>query len=70
MSIESMVRQEWSKGIVQKQIFCPLKGTVLDMDTCWFVVDSDGDPRIAVSPEAVEEGLVHPDLELVKRADF
>ena len=52
MDIEKKMRQELVRYLVQKTIFCPWKGTVLDMRTCVVMVDTDGDPAAVMSQEA------------------
>lgn len=48
--IEEMMRRELVRYIVQRSIFCPVSGVVLDMDTCTVILDSDGDPAFVVAP--------------------
>jgi hypothetical protein len=62
--IEEMMRRELVRYLIQKTIFCPFTGAVLDMDTCTVILDSDGDPAIVCSPEAgrlikekIDEGI-------------
>lgn len=43
------MRREMRRFIVQKHIFCPLTGEVLDMDKSVFILDQDGDPISAFS---------------------
>lgn len=38
--------------MVQRNIFCPITGAVLDVRTCGILFDSDGDPAYVCSPEA------------------
>ncbi|QGJ95230.1 hypothetical protein QDA11_gp10 [Microbacterium phage Jayden] len=41
--------------LVQRAIFCPVTGQVLDIRTARFVLDSNGDPHLALSPDAAEK---------------
>ncbi|QDP43547.1 hypothetical protein QDA09_gp09 [Microbacterium phage Tyrumbra] len=42
-------------SLIQRHIFCPVTGAVLDIRTARFVLDSDGDPYLPLSPEAAEK---------------
>ncbi len=42
------------KMLVQRHIFCPLTGNLLDIRTCVVVLDKDGDPAHVFDP-AVKE---------------
>lgn len=53
--IENMVHREFVKYLVQKNIFCPITGKVLDIRTCYAILDADGDPMFVVAPSAGEE---------------
>ena len=55
--IENILRQELVKYLVQKHIFCPINGVVLDVRTCVVVLDSDGDPALVMSPAGYRELL-------------
>lgn len=61
MDLETTLRRNLLRFLVQRAIFCPYTGTVLDMDTCAYVNDADGDPHLVMSPEAgkvlAEKGL-------------
>lgn len=48
---ERMIAQ-FRLSLIQRHIFCPVTGTVLDIRTARFVLDSDGDPHLPLSPEA------------------
>lgn len=39
-------------SLIQRHIFCPVSGAVLDIRTARFVLDADGDPYLPLSPEA------------------
>lgn len=39
------MRQMLLKALVQRAIFCPFTGKVLDMRKCGYFVDADGDPN-------------------------
>jgi hypothetical protein len=52
MDIETAVRKEWVRGLVQKDIFCRFGGEVLDVRTCVVVLDEDDDPRLVMSPQS------------------
>lgn len=49
---EETMRDILRLALVQKAIFCPVTGAVLDIDTAKFLVDNDGDPAYVLSPEA------------------
>lgn len=59
----SKIESVWIRGIVQRQIWCPITGKVLDYRTCAVLRDGDGDPinvydpsvLDALTPEAAEE---------------
>ena len=42
-------------GLIQRHIFCPVSGHVLDIRTARFVLDKDGDPHLPLSPEAAAD---------------
>ena len=47
-------------GLVQRHIFCPVSGDLLDIRTARFVLDADGDPHLPLSPRAaakIEESI-------------
>lgn len=48
--IESIVRDGMITFLVQKQIFCPVTGNLLDRDTCAVMHDADGDPVQVFDP--------------------
>lgn len=55
--IENILRQNFVKYLVQKAIFCPISGDVLDVRTCVVVLDSDGDPSAVFSPRGYRQLL-------------
>lgn len=57
MDMVTTVRRNMVKGLVQRTMFCQYTGTILDMDTCGVVVDSDGDPVQVISPSAARSIL-------------
>jgi hypothetical protein len=61
MDIETQVRKEWVRGLVQKAIFCPFGGEVLDVRTCVVVLDADNDPRMVISPQTYRRLLAVAD---------
>ena len=54
MEINKQVEKQIVKYIVQRNIFCPLSGDVLDVRTCKWLVDKDGVPAYVMSPEAYD----------------
>ena len=48
--IENILRQNLVKYLVQRHMFCPISGDVLDVRTCVVILDSDGDPFEVISP--------------------
>lgn len=52
--IQAEVDRQMVKYIVQRNIFCPITGAVLDVRTCKWFVDKDGDPAYVMSPEAFD----------------
>lgn len=54
MNIEEKMRKEMVRYLVQREIFCPYTGHLLDIRTCVVLVDKDGDPEIVMAPEAWE----------------
>lgn len=53
-NIEDAVRKQLVAFIVQRQIFCPITNAVLDVRTCKWLVDKNGDPAYVMSPEAYD----------------
>ena len=51
------MRRELRRFIVQKHIFCPITGTVLDMDKSVFILDEDDDPIAAFSQDGWQQLL-------------
>lgn len=60
MDIEETVRKQLVRYIVQRNIFCPITGEVLDVDTCKWFVDADGDPAYVLSPKAYDAAVAIP----------
>lgn len=50
--LRDQMRKTLLTALVQRQIFCPIYGTVLDVDTCGYFVDADGDPCYVLSMTA------------------
>jgi hypothetical protein len=50
--LKDAIYAEWILGMVQRAIFCPYTGSVLDVRTCTVLYDADGDPAQVMSPEA------------------
>lgn len=40
--------------LVQRTIFCPVSGDVLDVRSCAVIRDDDGDPVYVISPRAAD----------------
>lgn len=55
MDMQSVVRENFIRFLVQKHIFCPLTGVVLDYRTCTVILDSDGDPAQVFAPSIGEK---------------
>lgn len=51
MNFEEIMRKNLVRFLVQKSIFCPITGEVLDIDSCVVILDPDGDPSMVISPE-------------------
>lgn len=45
------IHQAFRLFLVQKHIFCPVSGKVLDIRTVRFILDADGDPHLPLDPE-------------------
>lgn len=56
MDLETLMRKNMIRAIVQRDIVCPVSGHVLDMDRDIVLVDEDGDP-IGVVHHTVREAL-------------
>lgn len=52
--IQQEVDRQMVRYIVQRNIFCPITGAVLDVRTCKWLVDADGDPAYVMSPEVFD----------------
>lgn len=61
-TLEEHMRAQMVLGMVQRIIFCPNTGEVLDVRTCVVLVDKDGDPAYVLSQQGwknlVNEGKV------------
>lgn len=55
--IQQEVDRQMVLYIVQRNIFCPITGAVLDIRTCKWFVDADGDPAYVLSPEAYDAAV-------------
>lgn len=55
--IEQEVDRQMVLYIVQRNIFCPVTGEVLDIRTCKWFVDKDGDPAYVLSPTAYDAAV-------------
>lgn len=69
MDMETMIRKQMVKGMVQRAIFCPYSGEVLDVRTCVVLVDRDGDPAHVMSPTAWKVFQTQPET-LAKLAEM
>lgn len=59
-SIQDTVDTMMVKYIVQRNIFCPVSGVVLDVRTCKWFVDKDGDPAYVVAPDVYDRAVANP----------
>lgn len=68
MELLDQMRRSLRLFLVQKHIFCPLSGKVLDIDTARFVLDADGDPYLPLDPDAAAliEGAIERGEHLLK----
>lgn len=66
--VQEVVDRMMVKYIVQRQIFCPVTGEVLDIDTCKWFVDADGDPAYVLSPKAYDAAVAVPKIVEALRA--
>lgn len=59
--LETHMRRQMVTMLVQRAIFCPNTGQVLDVRTCVVLVDTDGDPAYVLSQDGwrnlVAEGM-------------
>lgn len=60
--IQQEVDRQMVLFIVQRNIFCPITGAVLDIRTCKWFVDADGDPAYVLSPEAYDAAVSQPTI--------
>lgn len=47
-NLENKMRQALLTALVQRQMFCPISRKVLDVRTCAYFVDADGDPNFVL----------------------
>lgn len=52
--LQEHVIGQWRLGLIQRHIFCPVSGRVLDIDTARFILDPDGDPHLPLDPEVAQ----------------
>lgn len=50
MDLQQHMRAQLKLSLVQRHIFCPVSGDVMDVRTCVTVLDKDGDPNMVLSP--------------------
>lgn len=60
--IQQEVDRRMVQYIVQRNIFCPVTGEVLDVRTCKWFVDEDGDPAYVLSPTAYDAAVSQPTI--------
>jgi hypothetical protein len=48
------MRQTLRLYAIQRHIFCPVSGKVLDIRTARFILDADGDPHLPLDPEVAD----------------
>lgn len=58
--VQEVVDRMMVKYIVQRQIFCPVTKEVLDVRTCKWFVDADGDPAYVLSAKAYDAAVAVP----------
>lgn len=77
--IENILRKNFVKYLVQNNIFCPVSGRVLDVDTCYVILDSEGDPAYVVDPavgkqitDMIDQGIpaLKPGYSIVPASTF
>lgn len=56
-----MMRKRLVEYLVQKTIFCPVTGTVLDVRTCVVILDRDSDPAAVLSQRGWDLLQEYPD---------
>lgn len=56
------VRRQLLTYIIQRNIFCPVSGEVLDVRTAKYFVDKDGDPAYVLSPKVYDAVVTNPGL--------
>lgn len=60
--IQQFLEKQLVLYIVQRDIFCPITGAVLDVRTCKWFVDADGDPAVVVAAEAYDAAVSVPSI--------
>lgn len=53
--LAAQFRAQLTRALVQRAIFCPVNGAVLDVRDCVVFVDRDGDPAAVVSPTGYQQ---------------
>lgn len=66
MDLETHMRDQLRLMLVQRAIFCPVSGEVMDVRTCITINDVDDDPEVVLSP-AGWDALVAGDGALPQR---
>lgn len=61
-TLEETMRDGMVLAMVQRQIFCPQTGHVLDVRTCTVILDKDDDPVAVYSPVVGQAILDTPEL--------
>jgi hypothetical protein len=56
-----LMRRRLVKFLVQKAIFCPVTGSVLDVRTCVVILDKDNDPAAVLSQQGWQIFLGYPE---------
>lgn len=66
-AFQNKMRQALLLALVQRQMFCPVSRKVLDVRTCGYFVDADGDPAMVLDMSVYMSVLSQP-LTLEKMA--
>lgn len=59
-ALTEQITFEFKRAMIQRHIFCPVSGDVLDIRTARFILDPDGDPHLPLAPEVaakIEEAI-------------
>lgn len=67
-TLENQLKKTLLRALVQRAIFCPFSGELLDVDTCGYFVDADGDPNYVMSM-SVYMGIAGTDAENITRLE-